>query len=104
MFMDAITTDIQGLKIILWIAGFILTIMVGIIGYFLKQQIDASKDLTTAVNDLTKVVAVIQAQVNINNPVNEKRLNDHSGQLDDHEKRIVIIETEHKNFHCKYKE
>lgn len=42
--MDAIqitaNPDLEQLKLMMWISGILLFLLLGIIGYFLKQQID----------------------------------------------------------------
>ena len=38
--------DIEQLKIILWIAGPLIVLMLGVVGYFIRQQIDATFGLT----------------------------------------------------------
>lgn len=96
--------DIEGLKLTLWIAGCAMIVMVTIIGYFLRRQIDASEKLTDSVNNLVNVITAIETQININTPITEKRLNDHSVQIKGHEKRLTKIETEHKLIHCKNEE
>ena len=98
--MESITNDIDGLKLALWIAGTVMGIMVSVIGYFLRRQIDASVKLTDAVNNLTLVVNTLQVQSNTTGPRNEARLVELGRLVEEHGKRLVILETEHKMNHC----
>jgi cytochrome c-type biogenesis protein CcmH/NrfF len=92
---------LEDLKLTLWVAGVLIVVLVAIIAYFLKRQIEASTQLTKAVNDLTIVVNTLQVQATDNNPRIEKRLNEHSAKLKEMETRVVRLETEHKLIHCK---
>jgi uncharacterized membrane protein len=96
--------DFEQLKLIMWIGGPVLLVMLAIIGYFLKEQIVASKAIANAVNALNVVVTELKTQSSLQSPVIERRLNDHSNILKEHEKRLTVIETEHKSNHKKTKE
>lgn len=91
--------DLEQLKLILWISGPVLFAMLAVIGYFLKQQIDASKAVADAVNALNIAVTELRTHSVIEYPTTVTRLNAHSEKLDDHENRITIIETEHIHLH-----
>lgn len=91
--------DLEQLKLILWISGPMLFIMLTVIGYFLKQQIEASKAIADAVNALNIVVTELKTHSALEYPQTVTRLNAHSEKLDDHETRITIIETEHNHLH-----
>ncbi len=85
--------DYQILYLILSISGALILILLGIIGYFLKQQINASNALTNAVNGLNTNVIELQTLQDERHPVTERRLNAHAERLDCMEKKIVRIET-----------
>ena len=87
--------DIEQLKIILWIAGPMIVLMLGVVGYFIRQQIDASRSIADAVQQLQLIVAELRTHNELLNPVIERRLNHHSENLEDHERRLTVIETEH---------
>jgi len=85
--------DLTILKIILSLAGSLILLLLGVIGYFLKQQIGASNALTEAVNLLNANVMVLQSQQDDSHPRIERRLNNHADRLDNQDKRIVRVET-----------
>jgi hypothetical protein len=87
--------DIEQLKIILWIAGPLILVMLGVIGYFIKQQVDASKAIADVVQQLNILVTELRTQNELLNPVFERRLNHHSESIEGHERRLTVIETEH---------
>lgn len=85
--------DIETLKLTLWIAGGIITLLLAVVAYFLKKQISVSEILTTAVNNLTTAVKLIEQQQSERDPRTERRLNEHAGRLDEHDRRITRVET-----------
>jgi beta-lactamase regulating signal transducer with metallopeptidase domain len=85
--------DIETLKLTLWVAGGIITLLLMVVAYFLKKQISVSEVLTTAVNNLTTAVKLIEQQQSERDPRTERRLNEHSRELKEHKERIVKIET-----------
>ena len=87
--------DIEQLKIILWIAGPLILVMLGVIGYFIKQQIEASKAIANVVQQLNILVTELRTQNELLNPVIDRRLNHHSETIEGHERRLTVIETEH---------
>ena len=89
--------DIESLKILVGLAGIVISILLAVVAYFLKQQGEASKSLTEAVNQLKTAVVVLQEQSREKYPIFDRRLNEHSRKIDDHEKRITIIETQHRH-------
>jgi hypothetical protein len=91
--------DLEQLKLIIWIAGMLLMIMLMVIGRFLWMQIEASRAIADALNALKVVVTALKTQTDLQNPVMEKRLNDHAADIKDLKNRVTIIETEHTNFH-----
>lgn len=84
----------ESLKLMLYIAGSIILVLLTIIGFFLGMQIRT----TTRIND---IVTRLQAISELTGPVTERRLNAHAEQLDDHEGRIKDLENDHKHFHKK---
>lgn len=93
MIMVESDLNIESLTYILWIAGAVITILLAVIGCFLRMQAEASQNLAKSVSELTVAVNVLQSQSQDRHPVTERRLNEHAKRLDDHERRITIIET-----------
>lgn len=92
--------NLESLKYILWIAGVVITLLLAVIGYFLRMQAEASRDLAMSVNQLTVAVNVMQSQNSDRHPVTERRLNDHAKRLDEHDRRLTIVETTCQKNHC----
>ena len=90
---------IEQLKTILWILIPIIVIMLAIISYFIREQFQSSRNLTDAVNTLTLIVTALKTQLELQSPVTEHRLNDHSDKIRGIDKRLIVIETDHKNYH-----
>lgn len=93
--------DYESLKLILFISGSLILVLLAVVGFFLRQQVTVSQNLTNAVNELTVAINVIQSQEKDRHPVHERRLNEHSTRITNHENRIRVIEVEHKLFHPK---
>ena len=58
--------DLEQLKLILWISGPMLFAMLAVIGYFLKQQIEASNTeikVETMAKERTKIVSEIYGKI-----------------------------------------
>lgn len=91
--MSVPNPDIETLKLTLWIASGVISVLLLVVSFFLKKQIRVSEVLTEAVKNLTTTVAVMQTQNNERNPVIQTRLNDHGRNLDNHETRITKLET-----------
>lgn len=85
--------DLESLKILVGLAGVVISILLAVVAYFLKQQGEASKALTEAVNQLKTAVVVLQEQSKEKHPVYDRRLNKHSEKLEEHEKRIIKLES-----------
>jgi beta-lactamase regulating signal transducer with metallopeptidase domain len=85
--------DIESLKLTLWIAGSVITLLLTVVAYFLNKQIKVQESLTKAVNSLTTAVTVLESQQAERHPVIERRLNDHARRLDAHDRQITRIET-----------
>ena len=84
---------------ILGLSGGLISILLIIIGFFLRQQINATKSLTESVNLLKTSVEVLKASQSSysenereRHEVIERRLNNHHDTLSDHEKRILKLE------------
>lgn len=99
MDYQSINPDYESLKLILFISGSLILVLLALVGFFLRQQVIVSQNLTEAVNELTIAINVIQSQEKDRHPVHERRLNEHSSRIADHERRIGVIEVEHKLFH-----
>lgn len=91
--MEIANPNYETLKLTLWIAGGVITLLLVVVAYFLSKQIDVSETLTKAVNSLTAAVMVLESQQRDRHPVIERRLNAHAGRLDEHDKEIVKIKT-----------
>lgn len=91
--------DLEQLKLILWITIPVLAALLMIVGYFIRESFQASKNLTDAVNTLTMTVTALKTQLELQSPVTEHRLNDHSDRIMKIDKRLLVIETDHLNFH-----
>jgi hypothetical protein len=80
--------DIETLKLTLWVAASIITLLLLIVSYFLKRQITITEQLTKAVHELTTAVALLNNQ----SPRMERRLDIHNKRLDDNDKQIARLE------------
>lgn len=100
--------DAETLKLFLIVSGALISILLVIIGYFIKHQFSdqelknkeqvgkISKMVDTlgqAVDNLKSVVDIIKAQQDDRDPRTERRLNEHGKKLEEHENRLYIIET-----------
>ena len=99
--MTKANPDIESLKVILYLAGSVLTFLLLIVAYFLKKQISVQEVLAEAVNKLTTAVSVLESQNKDRYPVIERRLNDHAEQIDELGYRVTAIETTCKIYHQK---
>jgi len=98
-------------EILFSVIGFLFVIMLAIIGYFLQKQITAIEKLELSTNSLDKTVSLLQSnQENfakqcgfhhrtIDHSIQELnvRINDHSEQLIEHGKAIVVLESATRN-------
>lgn len=94
MDYQSINPDYESLKLILFISGSLILVLLALVGFFLRQQVIVSQNLTEAVNELTIAINVIQSQEKDRHPVHERRLNEHSSRISDHERRLGVIEVE----------
>ena len=65
----------------------------------MNLMITAVKDMVTS---LDKTVVVMQKGLEERDPRTERRLNDHSESIKDHEKRLWKIESEHNVSFCRF--
>lgn len=71
-------------QLILSIVGFLFVIMLAIIGYFLKKQVEATEKLELSTNSLDKTVSLLQ----FNNQSIDKTLTDHNLRINENTKMI----------------
>lgn len=99
MIVLAVNPDIETLKLTLWVAGSLITLLLSVVAYFLNKQIGVQEALTKAVNQLTTAVSVLESQNKDSHPRFERRLNAHAKRLDEHDRRITKAETTCKMHH-----
>nr|WP_319268285.1 hypothetical protein [uncultured Draconibacterium sp.] len=96
--------DYETMKLMLIIAGSLLVIMLGVIGYLIRRKDESAltqitkiagivDTLSSTVTSLDKVVGIIKTQFDDATPRTEKRLNAHAERLDHLDKKVAIIET-----------
>lgn len=71
-----------------------MMLLLGVIGYFLKDVIGALKKLQESTMSLNMIIAVVQEQIKAqkdDNSTVERRLNNHSERIDCHERDITKI-------------
>src|SRR5690554_3378445 len=93
--------DYETLKLTVFIIGGVLSMLLTIVAFFLKKQIEIQETLTKAVNNLTTAVTVLENQNRDRHPVIERRLNEHGHRLDIYENRLTKIETTCDFYHGK---
>lgn len=105
MFNEVLKTnpDYETLRLTVVLAGILISILLGVVAFFLKEQIAIQKTLTKAVNNLTTAVTVLESQNKDRHPVIERRLNEHAKRLDAHDNRITKMETTCEIHHGKHK-
>lgn len=96
-----VNPDLETLKITLWIAAGVISMLLIVVAFFLRKQIGVSEILTKAVDNLTQAVTVLQTKDAERNPVIQNRLNDHAKRLDSHAERLTTIETKCSIHHKK---
>lgn len=85
-------------NLLLTIAGAIITILLGVNGYFMKKWIESTEALTGSVNALKTTVALLQ-QDNGNTEkmcrskhlIIDRKLNDHEEKLVEHVEAITAL-------------
>lgn len=85
--------DYETLRLTVFIIGTVLSVLLSVVAFFLKKQIEIQETLTKAVNNLTTAVTVLENQNRDRHPIIERRLNEHSQRLDIYENRLTKIET-----------
>lgn len=88
-----IQSDIESLKLTLWIAGGVISLLILVVAYFLRRQIEVSETLAIAVNHLTTAVKLIEKEQAERDPRTEKRLGNHEERIGHCEDRITVMET-----------
>jgi uncharacterized membrane protein YccC len=103
MFNEVLKTnpDYETLRLTVVLAGILISVLLGVVAFFLKKQIAIQETLTQAVNNLTTAVTVLESQNKDRHPVIERRLNEHAHRLDNHDSRITKIETTCEFYHGK---
>ena len=88
-----IQPDIESLKLTLWVAGGVISLLILIVAYFLRKQIEVSETLAIAVNHLTTTVKLIEKEQAERDPRTERRLDDHDDRIGTCEDRLTAMET-----------
>ena len=81
-----------------YLLGFI-TILLGVIGFFLVKFIKSVESMQEAVDSLKITISVFTEKFASNSKeheTTEKRLNDHARQLDEHDRAIIELKTKAK--------
>lgn len=88
----------QTFIILLSIAGSIILLLIGVLGYFLKQNVALLKELNISFQTFREDYATTKERVvNLQGNCKEKhdtinvRLNEHGKRLDNHEKDIEVL-------------
>ena len=106
---EIITTTAEVLKTstalywILGVTGALLMLLLSIIGYFLKKNYkdrgeyecrleDNYQAMKDMISTLDKTIGKLDALLDNFSKTTEKRLDSHSAQIHDHEKRIYVLE------------
>ena len=86
-------------QFVLSMSGAIISLLLLILGFFIRLQIIATKSLTNSVNSLVTSVEVLKTQQDNNDrgcitkhAVVDRRLDSHSEKINDHEKRLTRLE------------
>lgn len=82
-------------QFVLSIVGFLFVLMLGIIGYFLKKQVEATEKLEVSTNSLDKTVSLLQSnqqsfatQCGFHHNSIDKILNDHNSRISENTEKI----------------
>jgi len=81
-----------------YLLGFI-TILLGVIGFFLVKFIKSVESMEEAVNSLKITMSVFTekfASNSVDHEKTERRLNDHAKQLDEHDRAITELKVKVK--------
>jgi len=104
----------ESVKLLLVLTIIVLGIAVTLIGYFMSKRDSAitlaTDNLTKAVEQLQIIVNGLQMQYQIRQPLIDEQLKAHftyietnARHIDETDKRVAKLETEHEVFHCEYK-
>ena len=85
--------DIESLRMTLWAAGGVISMLITVVAYFLRKQIEVSETLAVAVNHLTTTVKLIEKEQAERDPRTERRLDDHDERIGTCEDRLTAMET-----------
>jgi len=110
----AVNPNLETLKIVLWIAIGVIALLIAIIGYFITEKFSTDKEelnknevsqqqqmdklsamidtVGKTVVNLEKIVEVIKNQQEERDPRTERRLNEHSRQIKELDKRVTKTE------------
>jgi hypothetical protein len=88
----------DNIKLLLTIAGALITLLLGIIGFWIQKWIKSTDALTEAISDLRVLIATTQGSVDTIRQncasrctVVDSRLNSHSKAIQDHSLDIALI-------------
>ena len=84
------------MTIIFGFFGAVLSALLAIIGYFLSEFKKSVDNMSSSVNKLEVTTATFSEKFAANDAINEvttHRLNCHSDKIEDHEKRLIKIES-----------
>ena len=65
--------DYETLRLTVFIIGAVLSVLLSVVAFFLKKQIEIQETLAKAVNNLTVAVTVLENQNRDRHPVIERR-------------------------------
>ena len=80
---------------ILGVAGAIIALLIGVIGFFFKQNYNTNKEAKCTMDKLNTTLRVLIQKMKSydeKNDVTTLRLNDHAKRLDTHDVKIATIE------------
>lgn len=109
----ATNPDLESLKMWLGAVIAVMLLLIGVVGYFLSRRDEA---VTSAITNLNKVVDQLEIVVgnirieqDIRQPILAQQLENHRINIETNaksieliDKRLTIIETEHKGAYCKF--
>ncbi len=90
--------DAEVAKYLLMVAGGLIVLLLGIIGYFLSKHISVTEELTRSVNALNVTVGMVQnnqsnfsTNCSATHKTIDMRLNAHSAKISEHETAITEL-------------
>jgi type II secretory pathway pseudopilin PulG len=107
--------SMESIKLLLVLTIIVLGVAITLIGYFMSKRdsaiTEATQNLTKAVEQLQIIVNGLQMQYQIRQPLIDEQLKQHlkyietnSERIDETDKRVAKLETEHEVFRCNYQE